>query len=160
MGFFSMYGKRLLTKSTNMIELITNYMRYGIMKEVYDFLKKCGAFYLATLDGTQPRVRPMAAFEMFEGRIYFLTGKNKNVSAQMNENPKIEICAYDGEKWIRIEALAINDDRIEPKQHILNSYPFLQSTYKAGDFNTQVLYLKDATANICTFQGIETAYKF
>jgi uncharacterized pyridoxamine 5'-phosphate oxidase family protein len=109
------------------------------MQEVYDFLNKCGTYYLATVVGVKPRVRPFGAVDIFEGRLYILTGKCKNVSRQMNENPKVEICAVDGAKWLRVAATAVNDDRLEAKQHMLDKYPSLQGMYKADDGNTQVL---------------------
>lgn len=118
------------------------------MQEVYDFLKKCQTFYIATEEGDQPRVRPFGALAVFEGKIYIQTGKVKDVSKQMSANPKVEICAFDGEKWIRVQAVVVNDDRIEAKQQMLEANPILQGMYKADDEITQVLYLKDAVATI------------
>lgn len=118
------------------------------MQRVYDFLKKCGTYYLATLDGEQPRVRPFGTIDFFEGKLYIQTGKAKDVSKQMSKNPKIELCAFDGQKWIRVEARAVEDDRIEPQIHMLEAYPDLKAMYTPGDGNTQVFYLKDATATI------------
>ena len=121
------------------------------MKEVYDFLKKCGTYYLATMDGDQPRVRPFGTVDIFEGRLYIQTGRVKNVARQMKADPKIEICAVDGNRWIRVQAVAVEDDRVEARQHMLDAYPSLQAMYKADDGNTEVLYLKDATATISSF---------
>lgn len=130
------------------------------MKEVCDFLKECGAYYLATVDGDQPRVRPFGTALIFEDKLYIQTGKVKNVSKQMLANPKIEICAFSGEKWIRIEASVVEDDRIEPKEAMLEAYPQLQQMYSADDDNTQVLYLRDATATFYTFGGEPEVIKF
>lgn len=130
------------------------------MQEVYDFLKKCGTYYLATIEGDQPRVRPFGTYLIFENKLYIQTGKSKNVSKQMMANPKVEICAFSGDTWIRIEAKAIDDDRIEPKQAMLEAYPQLQAMYKADDPNTQVLYLKDATATFASFGGEPKVVKF
>jgi len=121
------------------------------MQEVYDFLKKCDTYYIATVEGNQPRVRPFGTVDIFEGKLYIQTGKVKDVSRQIKANPKIEICAFDGAKWIRVQATAVEDDRLEAKQHMLDAYPSLQGMYKADDDNTQVLYLKDATATISSF---------
>ena len=121
------------------------------MKEVYDFLKKCKTYFLATVDGDQPRVRPFGTIDLFEGRLYIQTGKVKNVSRQMQDNPKVEICAFDGDQWLRVAATVVRDDRIEAKQHMLDAYPVLQEWYKADDDNTEVLYLKDATATFYSF---------
>jgi uncharacterized pyridoxamine 5'-phosphate oxidase family protein len=130
------------------------------MKTVYDFLKKCQTYYLATVENDQPRVRPFGTIDIFENKLYIQTGKIKNVSKQIAKNPKIEICAFDGNTWIRIEATAVNDDRIEAKQHMLDNYPALQKMYKADDGNTQVLYLKDATATFYSFTQEPKVVKF
>jgi uncharacterized pyridoxamine 5'-phosphate oxidase family protein len=130
------------------------------VKEVYDFLKKANAYYLATIENDQPRVRPFGTIDMFDGKLYIQTGKIKDVSKQIKANPKIEICAFDGEKWIRIQAAAVNDDRREAKQHMLDAYPQLKNRYSADDDNTQVLYLKDATATISGFTGAPKIIKF
>jgi uncharacterized pyridoxamine 5'-phosphate oxidase family protein len=121
------------------------------MQEVYDFLKKCNIYYLATVEGDQPRVRPFGTVDLFDGKLYIQTGKSKDVSKQIAANPKIEICAFDGEKWIRIRADAADDDRREAKQHMLDAYPQLRDRYSADDGNTQVLYLKNAVATISSF---------
>jgi uncharacterized pyridoxamine 5'-phosphate oxidase family protein len=124
------------------------------LREVYAFLKGCGAYYLATAEGDQPRVRPFGSLAIFEGRLYFQTGKIKNVSKQMAANPKIEICAFDGKgAWIRVQAVAVDDPRREAKQFLLDAHPELKSMYSADDGNTQVLYLKDATARFHSFSG-------
>ena len=125
------------------------------MKDVYDFLKKCGVYFLATADGDQPRVRPFGTAAIYEGRLYFQTGKRKNVSRQMKANPKIEICALDlpAGKWLRIEATAVEDDRREARQYMLDQHPELKSIYSADDGNTQVFFLRDATATFSSFEG-------
>ncbi|MCB8817833.1 pyridoxamine 5'-phosphate oxidase family protein [Desulfosporosinus shakirovi] len=130
------------------------------MQEVLDFLKKCQTYYLATVDGDQPRVRPFGTANIFEGKLYIQTGKVKDVSKQMTANPKIEICAFNGQEWIRIQAVAVEDDRVEAKESMLKSYPSLQSRYSATDPNTQVLYLQDAAATIATFTGEPKIIKF
>lgn len=130
------------------------------MQEVYDFLKKCETYYLATVENDQPRVRPFGTVDIFEGKLYIQTGKVKDVSKQMMSNPKIEICAFNGEKWIRVQAIAVTDDRREAKQHMLDAYPSLQRMYSADDGNTQVLYLKDAAATISSFTDEPKVIKF
>ncbi len=130
------------------------------MQEVYDFLKKSGTYYLATMEGNQPRVRPFGTADIFENKLYIQTGKIKDVSKQMKANPKVEICAmYEG-KWIRIAATAVEDDRAEARQHMLDAYPSLQGMYKVDDGNCQVLYLKDATATISSFTAAPVVIKF
>lgn len=153
-------NKQNIVKKDN-IEITENKNKETInMQSVYDFLKKCKTYYLATVENDQPRVRPFGTIDMFEDKLYIQTGKVKNVSKQMAQNPKIEICAFDGNSWIRIEAVAVNDDRIEAKQHMLDNYPTLQHMYKADDNNTQVLYLKDATATFYSFGQEPKVVKF
>lgn len=130
------------------------------MQEVYDFLKESETYFLATMEGDQPRVRPFGTVDIFEGKLYIQTGKSKNVSKQMLHNPKVEICAVNGDRWIRIYATVIEDDRREARQHMLDAYPDLQSMYSADDNNTQVLYLKDAIATIYSFTEEPKVIKF
>lgn len=121
------------------------------MKEVYEFLKNSQVYYLATMEGDQPRVRPFGTVDLFEDKIYIQTGLKKDVAKQMLENPKIEISAMCEDKWIRIAAEAVLDDRIPAQEHLLTAYPSLQAMYKPGDGNTAVFYLKNAVAHICSF---------
>lgn len=121
------------------------------MKEVYDFLKKCGVFYLATCDGDKPRVRPFGALNIFEEKLYFQTGKVKNVSKQISINPNVEICAFTEGKWIRLEGVLVADDRLEAKVSMLDNNPELKAMYSADDDNTEVLYIKNAKATISSF---------
>ena len=121
------------------------------MREVYDFLKKCGTYYLATVEGDQPRVRPFGTVDIFEDRLYIQTGKVKDVSKQLQANPKVEICAFADGKWLRVAGTLVRDDRLEPKVHMLDSYPALKAMYSAEDGNTEVLYFKDATATFSSF---------
>jgi uncharacterized pyridoxamine 5'-phosphate oxidase family protein len=130
------------------------------MKEVYEFLKKCGVYYLATVEGDQPRVRPFGTIDLFEEKLYIQTGKIKPVSKQMQANPKVEISAFDGTQWIRIAATVVRDDRIEPKTHMLDNYPNLKAMYSAEDDNTEVLYLKDATATFSSFTAAPKVVTF
>ena len=96
------------------------------MEEVFEFLKKCGIFYLATEDGDQPRVRPFGAINIYEGKLYLQTGKVKNVSKQMQVNPKVEICGFMDGKWVRVEAKVVRDERIEAKESMLDANPELK----------------------------------
>ncbi len=118
------------------------------MEEVYEFLKQAGVYWLATMEGDQPRVRPFGTIDLFEGKLYIQTGKVKAVSAQMKANPKVELAALKGGQWIRITAEAVLDERIEAQEHMLAAYPSLQGMYQPGDGNTEVWYLQNATAQI------------
>ena len=121
------------------------------MEETYNFLKKCGVFYLATIDKDKPRVRPFGALNIFEDKLYLQTGKVKNVSKQIQANPNVEICGFDNGRWIRVEAKLVRDERIEAKTSMLDNNPELKNMYKAEDDNTEVLYLENAKATIYSF---------
>ncbi len=131
------------------------------MKEVYEFLKKCGVYYLATVEGDQPRVRPFGTINLFEDKLYIQTGKVKAVAQQMKANPKVEISAMaqDG-RWIRIAAEAVLDENVAAQEHMLDAYPNLKAMYKPGDGNTEVYYLKNAVAQICSFTEPAREIKF
>ena len=130
------------------------------MQEVLDFLQKAETYYLATVEGDQPRVRPFGTSHIFEGKLYIQTGKSKPCAKQMAANPKIEICAFHEGAWIRIAAKAITDDRVEAKQSMLDAYPMLKNRYSAEDDNTNVLYLEDAVATIESFESEPKVIKF
>jgi len=128
------------------------------MQKVYEFLKKCKTFYLATVEDDQPRVRPFGLIEIFEGKLYIHTGKMKNVSTQIKINPKIEICGCDDGKWIRVQAIAIGDDRVEANQYILDAHSGLKNRYTVD--NSQAFYLKDVVATISSYGKEPEIIKF
>ena len=130
------------------------------MKQVYDFLKKAGTYYLATVEGNQPRVRPFGTVIEFEGKLYIQTGKAKPVSHQIAANPKVEICAFSGGEWIRIACELVEDDRVEAKKAMLDAYPNLRRVYDEKDGNTQVFYMKNATATISSFTSAPVVISF
>ena len=121
------------------------------MNEVYEFLKKCGVYYLATIDNNKPKVRPFGTIDMYNGKLYIQTGKVKDVANQMKTNSNVELSGMFEDKWIRVSAQVVLDESIEAQKHMLDSYPSLQGMYKAGDGNTEVYYLKNATAVIYSF---------
>ena len=118
------------------------------MQRVYDFLKEAKTYYLCTIDGDVPRVRPFGTIDLYDVKLYIQPGKVKDVSKQMAKNPNVAICAMGPGGWIRINAEAVNDDSREAKAHMLEAYPNLKKMYDPDDDNTQVLYLKNATAEL------------
>ena len=123
------------------------------MKEIYEFLKECGTYFLATCEGDQPRVRAFGTINIFEDKLYIQTGKSKNVSKQIENNPKVEICGLlkDESKWIRVTGTLKRDDRVIAKKSMLDSYPNLRGMYDENDDNTEVLYFEKGTATISSF---------
>ena len=130
------------------------------MQEICEFLKKCGTYYLATVEGDQPRVRPFGTVEIFEGRLYIQTGKSKAVSRQLQANPKAELCGFADGRWLRVSGTLVRDDRVEAKRHMLDAYPSLKGMYSAEDDNTEVLYFKDATATFSSFTEPHRTLRF
>ena len=121
------------------------------MERICKFLKEAETYYLATVEGDQPRVRPFGTAHIFEGKLYIQTGKVKAVSRQLAANPKVEICAFMKGKWLRLAGELVEDDRVEAKDSLLAEYPGLQKMYSAEDDNTQVWYFKNATATFSSF---------
>ena len=130
------------------------------MEKALNFLKQCGAFYLATSDENQPHVRPFGAVCGFEGKLYLMTNNQKKVFWQLRNNPKIEISGMAGEKWIRIEAEAVIDPRREARAAMLEANPSLKNAYSVDDGVIEVFYLKNATAAICSFTDAPEAWQF
>lgn len=130
------------------------------MKEVFDFLKKCETYYLATVEGNQPRVRPFGSLNYYEDKIYIQTGKIKKVADQMKANPKIEISAMAGGEWIRLTGEAVLDGDEAAQQSMLDANPGLDKMYAVGDGNIEVYYIKNASADICSFTDEPKHYEF
>ena len=121
------------------------------MKEIYEFLKNAGTYYIATVDNNKPKVRPFGTIEIFEDKLYIQTSKKKDVFKQISLNPNVEICAFLNGKWIRLAGKLVVDDRVEAKRHMLDCYPNLKGMYSETDPNTAVLYFESATATIYSF---------
>lgn len=121
------------------------------MEEVLKFLRQCGTYYLATNEDGQPRVRPFGTIDLFDGALYIQTGRSKDVYRQMEKDPKVELCAFDGQRWLRLAAEARTDNRIEAEKHMLDAYPSLQGRYQPGDGNNVVLRLEHVTATFSSF---------
>ncbi len=132
------------------------------MKEVQAYLKECGAFFIATVDGDQPRVRPFGVSEIIDGRLYIMTGKVKDVYKQIAKNGKFEICALkkSGAEWLRLSGTLVNTETLAVKEEFLNRNPGLKSMYKADDDNMAVLQITDATARFCSFAAPERKVNF
>ena len=130
------------------------------MERVCKFLKDAGTYYLATVDGDQPRVRPFGTINLYDGKLYIQTGKVKEVSKQIHANPKAEICAFLNGDWVRIECELVEDDNLAAREDMLNNYPELKAMYKADDGNTEVFYLKNAKATFSSFTKAPEVVEF
>ena len=121
------------------------------MKTVQEFLQSTHVYFLATVEGDQPQVRPFGTAEIIEGKLYIQTGHIKNVAKQIAANPKVAICAYNGEQWLRITATLVEDPRVEIKKAMLDANPGLRNMYDENDDNTAVYFLTGAKATINSF---------
>ncbi len=130
------------------------------MERVCEFLKSAGVYYLATVEGDQPRVRPFGTAHIFEGRLYIQTGKVKPTSKQLLANPKAEICTFKDGKWLRVSGELIEDDRVEARKSMLDAYPNLRTMYDENDGNTQVFYFRNATATFASFDAPPEVIQF
>ncbi len=130
------------------------------MERTLKFLKDAGTYYLATIDGDRPRVRPFGTANIFEGRLYIQTGKSKPVSKQIHANPNVEISAFKDGEWLRLSGELVEDDRREAKKSMLDAYPSLRNMYSEDDGNTEVFYFKNAEAVFCSFTKAPETEKF
>ncbi len=121
------------------------------IEKVCRFIEEAQTYYLATVEGDQPRVRPFGTILLYDGKLYIQTGKVKSVSKQLASNPKAEICAFKDGKWLRLAGELINDDNRDVKVAMLDKMPSLKAMYSADDDNTQVLYFRNAVATFSSF---------
>ena len=130
------------------------------IQDVCAFLKAAGAYYLATVEGDQPRVRPFGTAEIIDGRLCIQTGKVKPVSRQLHENPKAELCAFKDGAWLRVSGELIEDGRVETKKAMLDAYPELRAMYDENDGNTEIFYLQNAVAVFASFTAPPETFSF
>ena len=121
------------------------------VERVYEFLEAAGTYYLATVEGDQPRVRAFGTQLLYEGKLYIQTGKIKPVSKQIKANPKVEICAFKDGRWLRLSGVLEEDDRREVKKAMLDKMPTLRAMYNEDDGNTEMLYFKSGEATFSSF---------
>ena len=130
------------------------------MERVVQFLKEAQTYYLATVEGDQPRVRPFGTVLVYDEKLYIQTGKVKPVSKQLAANPKAEICAFKGGKWLRVSGELVNDDNHDIKVAMLEKMPSLKAMYSADDDNMQMLYFRNATATFSSFTDTPETIRF
>ena len=130
------------------------------IERVCKFLKEAETYYLATVEGDQPRVRPFGTANIFEGKLYIQTGKIKPTSKQLLANPKAEICAFHNGVWVRVAGELIEDDRVEARKSMLDAYPNLRGMYDENDNNTQVFYFRNAVATFSSFTAASEVVQF
>lgn len=131
------------------------------MRKTYEFLMSAETYYLATVDGDQPRVRPFGTIHIFNGKLYIQTGKGKAVEQQILANPKVELCAFKDGEWLRLCGTLVLDDDVAAQESMLDAYPNLRNMYTTGaNGNTAVFYFKNATATISAFTHESEIHSF
>ncbi len=130
------------------------------MQRIYDFIKNAGTYFVATTDGDQPRVRPFGTIDLYNGKLGIQTGKKKELFKQLEKNPKLELCAFNGGAWIRVAGEVYADDSIDACEHMLSQYENLRGMYAPGDGNCVVLYFKSGVATISSFTEAPVVIEF
>ena len=121
------------------------------MKEVQEFLKECGVYYLATIDGNQPRVRPFGTILCYKDKLYIQTGKRKDVSKQLFANPKAEILSCKGPEWLRVKCELFEADDRDIRVAMLEKMPDLRAMYNEDDGNMIMFELRNVEATFSSF---------
>ncbi|MCR5394619.1 MAG: pyridoxamine 5'-phosphate oxidase family protein [Bacteroidales bacterium] len=129
------------------------------IKKVFDFLQDAGTFYLATVEGDQPRVRPYGAMLFFENKIYIMAFGQTNATRQIAANAKAEICAFKG-KTLRIECKLVQDNRPEVGKALVDKMPVLKPALGENGENGVMYYLKDAKADFFKMMELEESICF
>lgn len=114
------------------------------MNKIVEELKKCKVFYIATIDGDKPRVRPFSSVIEYEGKPYLCTNNTKDVWKQLEKNPNVEICGMANGNWIRVSGRLVNDDRQEVKDAMLDDPAGPSNLYKKDSSIFRVMRLEDA----------------
>jgi len=158
----SVQNQEGMSANNGAVDTVSPQARQANMEEVRAYLKECGAFFIATVDDDQPRVRPFGVSEIIDGRLYIMTGKVKDVYKQMAKNGKFEICALkpSGSEWMRLSGTLVNDETLAVKEEFLNRNEGLKTMYKADDGNMAVLQVTNATARFCSFSSPERRTRF
>lgn len=118
------------------------------MSKINDFLAEAGVFFLATVDGDQPKLRPLGAHLEMDDKVIFGVGDFKNVYRQMVANPKVEIaaCKPDGH-WLRYTGKVVFEDDPKYAEAMLDAMPDLRNIYNEQTGNKMMAFhLEDATA--------------
>ena len=148
-----------LACNTTIINSIKKNRNMESVKKVYDFLEDAKTFYLATMDGDQPRVRPYGAMLFFEGKIYIMAFGKTNATRQIATNNKAEICAFKG-RTLRIECNLVEDNRPEVGKALVDKMPVLKPALGENGENGVMYYLANATANFFKMMELDETIKF
>ena len=128
-------------------------------KKVFEFLESAGTFYLATVEGDQPRVRPYGAMLYYEDKIYIMAFGMTNATRQIAANPKAEICAFKG-KTLRIQCTLVEDNRPEVVKALVDKMTVLKPILGDNGEKGVMYYLKDAKADFFNMMELVESISF
>jgi len=124
------------------------------MNEVLTFLQDCGTFFVSTVEGNLPKVRPFGFVMEHNGKLCFATSNQKPIYAQLKANPNTEICATTKDaRWMRLSGKAVFCTTKEAKAKALELLPMLKHMYSVDDEIFEIFYLDNASANFCSMSG-------
>ena len=154
-------------KSVPMQQISSKMEKAITLREVADYLDRLGVQFMATigLDG-KPKVRPMQYMILEDDRLWFCTNSKKEVYAELQANPWLELCGCKLEKeelqtpWIRFSAQAVFEERQDIRDAIIDKSAIVNALYKDMRQNPifKVFYLKDIDGwmtNLGSIKGLE-----
>lgn len=131
------------------------------MNEVLQFLSENPTFYLATVEGNIPKVRPFGFVMNYQNKLYFCTSNQKDVYKQLKANPHFEVSTVSKtNEWLRLSGKAVFDTNQATQQAALDAAPFLSRMYQVNDSKFELFYIEDATAIIRDMKGESRTIKF
>ena len=142
------------------------------LRDVAYYLDNVGIQFLATigLDG-KPKVRPMQYMVLEDEKLWFCTNSRKEVFAELQANPCIELCGCKLEKnemqtpWIRFSAEVMFEERLDIRDAIIEKSAIVNALYKNMRDNPifKVFYLKNIDGwmtNLSHVKGLEQRDEF
>jgi len=131
------------------------------MQRILDFLQQAGFYFLATVEGDAPRIRPFGSSILYDGRLYICMGDFKKVYAQLMANPKVAIGAMGAEgKWMRLTGELVFDDSPEPKEAMYEALPSLHEIYDGQDYELKLAWVANGHAEFCGVPGETEEFDF
>ena len=130
------------------------------MNEVLKFLTDNSTFYIATVDGDLPRVRPFGFVMEYEGKLCFCTNNQKEIYKQLKTNPNFEVCTTSktGE-WLRLKGKAVFNTSRQSKQAALDTMPSLKKMYSVDDSIYEIFYIENGEATFSDMKGTSRTIK-
>jgi len=129
--------------------------------DVHEILNEMGIFTLATVDGDQPKSRPIGVHELVDGKLYFGVGDFKDVYQQMLKNPKVEIVALKAPKWLRITGTAVFEKDSAIADALMEKAPRLKTIYnKENGRNIAMFHLENGTCQFRTLLDVDESFDF